>query len=290
MLRQIGSLIALGGVLLAGREPQQSILHTRREASSDLEVTGQLRGVPAGESRFVSRESLLGLPQVEASIPQSEELSDKAGVELAAQGIYLDDLVKILGGEGDAAAGICKDGYTSTFPVDYIKAHRPILVLTIEGMTPHEWATKNSRFDASPYLVGYHDFVPAFRVLSHADQPAQPDGMTKMVFGTDQQLYDGIVPIHVAAPNDTLISDGYTIARQNCYRCHNAGANGGTKAGVSWAHIGGVAKKKPAYFAAWVRHPQAVKPNAKMPPNLDYDGATLAALQHYFATFAVEGE
>lgn len=291
MLRRMGLLIALGcSGLAAGRDADRTALHVGRQAATDLEVSGKVRGIPAGESRFISREYLLGLPQIGATVRHSELASTPLDPGLSIQGVYLEELAKSLGTEGEAVAAICSDGYTSTLPASYIREHRPILVLTIEGLTLHDWAAKKGAFDASPYFVGYQHFTASFKVRSHADQPAEPDGMVKIVFDTEERLYAGIAPKRRAGAHDPAQMDGYRIARQNCYRCHNSGANGGTKAGVEWRKMGLIAKKKPKYFEAWVRNPQSIKPTSKMPPNMDYDKATLTALERYFATFAEEGE
>ena len=34
--------------------------------------------------------------------------------------------------------------------------------------------------------------------------------------------------------NDTAVQAGFKIAQQNCFRCHNAGDEGGRKSGVTW--------------------------------------------------------
>ncbi len=292
MSRQIGLLIAIycGVIAAASGQSAPLPLHEGREAATDLEVSGTVRGVPPGESRFVSREFLMGLPQVAARVRQRDLGVSGREPSIAVKGIYLDVLAKELGAQGGAVAAICGDGYTSTFPGEYIRIHRPIVVLSVEETTPHDWAVQQHRFDPGPYFVTYDNFVPAFQVLKHSDRPAEPNGIIKVVFDTEEHLYGGITPRKVAGRSRSATMDGYRIAQQNCYRCHNSGEYGGTKAGVSWGKIGRIAKGRPDYFANWVRNPQAIKPKSPMPPNKDYDRATLSALQRYFATFAEEGE
>ena len=293
MFRTIGVLLTLGfaGLLAAGRANARPELHAKRLASSDLEVSGTVRGVPPGESRFVSREFLAGLPQVEVTIQEIEELRQVPQTGLRVKGIYVDVLAQLLGADmAIAAAAVCSDGYTSTLSMEYIKKHRPLFVLAIEGMTPHDWAVKNNRFDAGPYFIGYESFVPSFKVLGHAERPQEPDGVTKMVFDTEDHLIGRIAPKRVPGSKNAAETDGYAIARQNCYRCHNSGAYGGIKAGVSWSEIASIAKNRPKYFAAWVHDPQSIRPRSSMPPNKDYDEVTLAALQRYYAALAVEAQ
>lgn len=284
--------LGCGGLLIAPQNAGRSPFHIERKADSDLEISGKVQGIRPGESRFVAREYLLGLPQVDSFIEHSEVLAGRSEPGIPVRGVYLDVLANSLGASSEASsvAAICADGYTSIFPEKYIQQHRPIFVLTIEGLTPHEWAVRHHSFDAGPYFVGYQHFVPSFQVLSHSDRPAEPDGMTKIVFESEEQLYAGIVPGGSAGVPQMELEKGYLIARQNCYRCHNAGTNGGTKASVSWKQIGAVAKKEPQRFKKWVSDPQSIDRKSKMPPNKDYDQPTLSVLQRYFASFAQEGE
>jgi hypothetical protein len=47
-----------------------------------------------------------------------------------------------------------------------------------------------------------------------------------------------------------------------------------------------MASKSPGAFAAYIRDPSVSNPNAHMPANPQYDGATIAALTAYFQTFS----
>lgn len=278
--------ILLCTVISMAQQSPRPIFHARREAASDLEVSGTLKGVPRGESRYVSREFLESLPRVSVKVDSVEDFP--AIADASVGGIYLNDLARKLGAAGDTLAigsaieAICTDGYVSSFPPRYTAAHRPIFILTIDGLSPKAWAAKNHGYDAGPYFIAYEHFVPSFRVLSHDDWAQEPTQVDKLLFTTEERLYAGIMP----KASEAQVSQGFQIARQNCYRCHNAGAYGGTKAGLSWSELGAIAKDRPKYFEDWVQDPQAVRRNAKMPPNKNYDTATLAVLQRYFATFA----
>jgi hypothetical protein len=72
--------------------------------------------------------------------------------------------------------------------------------------------------------------------------------------------------------------DGYRIAQQNCYRCHNMGAEGGHMASPL-ARAGAMAKGSPEFFAKYVRNPQALNPHSKMAASPGYDDQTIAALR-----------
>lgn len=292
MLRQTGLLIAIffSGFAAGAQQHSPGALHEHREAASDLEVTGLLRGVPRGESRFVSRAWIAGLPQSAVRMAQNDDFPGvpKAGVMVS--GVPLDELARRLGSERSVSAieAVCGDGYTATYSQEYIRQHRPLVVLTIAGLSLHRWAIEHRQYDAGPYFIGYGSFTPAFHVLSHKDQPLEPTGILELRFGTEEQVFADIAPIGTDGPTATTIEQGYRIARQNCLRCHNAGEHGGTKAAKSWSDLGIIAKNRPEHFDAWVKDPQSIDARAEMPANPTYDKATLTALQRYFAAFAVE--
>jgi hypothetical protein len=307
MLRQLGLLIALGGsgLLAAGWQSvsgsaprfveERPALRRVRTAADDLEVTGAVPGAPSGESRYVTREYLLSLPQVSVHIERNEDFPalTKAGVMVG--GVYLDVLAEHLGrplNEHSAVEAICTDGYAAAFPVGYIWIHRPVLVLTIDGLSPHAWSVKNHGYDAGPYFVAYERFKPQFKVLSHEDRPLEPDEVSKLLFTTKEILYAGIEPKeHGSTPTaaEPPIVSGYRIARQNCFRCHNTGEFGGSQSGMSWKKLAKIAHNKPEHFETWIYDPRTIDPTAKMPANRNYDKATLDALTKYFASLAEEG-
>ena len=171
-------------------------LHARREAVSDLEVTGLLKGLPAGRSRFVSQAYIEGLPHVAVTMKHNADFPDAPPQGIPVRGIYLDVLAKALGVSRDRLAieAICDDGYAATYPPEYMRHHRPIFVTTMEDLSLHDWAIKHNAYDAAPYLIGFEDFKPAFQVLSHEDRPAEPSGILKLGFFPETRMYEGIIP------------------------------------------------------------------------------------------------
>ena len=85
--------------------------------------------------------------------------------------------------------------------------------------------------------------------------------------------------------NSREVQDGYRIAQQNCFRCHNSGDQGGTKAQRPWTVLATWATASPEYFAAYIHDPKSKNPKSKMEGFPNYDAATLAALTKYFQTF-----
>jgi cytochrome c2 len=241
--------------------------------SADLKIGGKV----------VSYQDLLRLPQVRFT---SDDSNFPAPVPLS--GVSLEELKRSFGADGDMVVAICKDGYRSNYPASYLAAHHPVLVLTVDGKPPAEWPKTERNEELGPYVIANPNFIPAFKVLSHSDEQAIPFQVVSLEFRNEQQVFGAIAPHGDFAPGSP-VADGYRIASQNCFRCHNMGAEGGQMAGVSWPRIGLDAKISPRFFAKYVRQPQSVDPNSKMAGSPEYDDETIAALRAYFTTFAPGG-
>src|SRR6201999_1415018 len=109
--------------------------------------------------------------------------------------------------------------------------------------------------------------------------------VVQLDFRSESQVMATIAPKGDFAA-DSPVQQGYRIAQQNCYRCHNMGAEGGQMASIPWPVIGAIAKSSPEFFAKYVRNPQTVNPKSHMAASPQYDDQTIAALQAYFSTFA----
>jgi hypothetical protein len=79
------------------------------------------------------------------------------------------------------------------------------------------------------------------------------------------------------------------IARQDCFRCHNMGADGGTLSGHSWLELAELASGDGERFRRIIHNPASITPGARMPAHNTYDDATLDALTVYFRTFKTSG-
>ncbi len=93
MLRWIVGLLA-GAALatLAAAEPA-SILRAERTSPGDLEVDGELTGLPAGSTRFVRYEDLLRLPQETYTVKDDTNFHGPTQIG----GVALDVLAKTFG-------------------------------------------------------------------------------------------------------------------------------------------------------------------------------------------------
>jgi mono/diheme cytochrome c family protein len=257
-----------------------------RTAESDLAVSGRISGVPAGATGYVRYADLSSLPLTSVTIEPDEDFK----VPVRVTGVPLEVLARALDVSpgSDLISATCTDDYQGHYPADYLAEHHPLLGLTVDRQRASEWAKRTGQYDPGPYFITHAHFVPAFKVLSHADWPQVPTNVARLDFGTAAETYGAIAPRGTYAENSPQ-EQGFTIARQNCFRCHNQGQYGGTKAGRTWMTLSTWAREQPSYFQDYVHDPKQFEPRAKMPGNPQYDKATLEALTAYFRTFTETG-
>lgn len=264
---------------------ERNILHENRISPGDLELGGELRGLPAGSTRYVRYEDLLRLPQETYSV--SDDTNFPGKWELS--GVSLDTVARLFGMAEDANSmivAICYDNYRTNYDRHYVAAHHPVLVLRINGQLRDHWPKSKTGGSLGPYLISHPFFKPAFKVLSQEDEPQIPYGVTRLELRRESVVFASIRP-----PGDwsskSPVGQGYAIARQDCFRCHNMGAEGGTMAGRSWLQLATEARTNDVRFRQTIRNPTSVMPGAKGPAHPGYDDATMDALTAYFKIFAV---
>jgi mono/diheme cytochrome c family protein len=271
---------------LASGTPELALRPTRT-SPLDLELAGDLAGMPAGETRYLTREDLLSLPQVTFNV--SDDPNFKGSAQIS--GVLLEELIAHLSvnPHSEMVIAICSDLYRSNYPRWYRLAHRPLLVLLINGQPPSSWPkdAEGHGAEMGPFLISQPEFSPHFHVLSYADEPQIPWGVIRLEFRDEQKVLATIAPRGPDAGSASLL-DGFRIAQQNCFRCHNQGGEGGQKAGRSWQVLSTWATASPEYFAAYVHDPKSKNPHSQMPGFPNYDQATLFALISYFRTFAIQ--
>ena len=256
---------------------------TSRHAPSDLEIGGSLQGVPQGETRFVSYTSLLSLPQETYTVTDDTNF----GRTMQISGVSLANLPGWLGAQASATMviALCDDKYAAHYPASYVAAHHPLLVLKVNGLAPDHWPLGVDRLPMGPYMVSHPSFRPSFRILSHDDEVQVPWGVVRLDLLNEQAVYAPIEPPAAAAANP-VVQQGYTIARQNCFRCHSRSGEGGQKSTLLWHDLAHEAITNPTLFNAYVRKPKQFNPQSQMAASPQYDDATLAALRRYFSSFA----
>ncbi len=255
-------------------------LHTERSSPGDLEIGGELAGIPFGSTRFLRYDELLQFPQQTITVTD-----DNFHTPTEISGIALSDLAKVLGEHANMIVAICYDSYRSNYSPEYLEAHGPILVLRINGQTREHWPTAPNGDQLTPYVIAHPHFIPRFKVLAHNDEEQIPYGVTRLEFRNGDHIYAPILPAKKWR-SDEQVWNGYLIAREDCFRCHNSGGEGGTMGGRSWQLLGQDAVKNPQRFRTIIHSPETLRPGARMPAEAAYDAATLDALVAYFRTFA----
>ncbi len=262
----------------------RTTLREARVSSSDLEVGGDSAGLAPGTTRYITRDDLLALPQVDYTVTDDPNF---AGTTVIS-GVLLEELIRRLSAspKSDLVAAICDDQYRAHYTQAYIAAHHPLLVLKINGLPPERWPkdAEGHGYDMGPFLISHPKFTPTFKILAHADEAQIPRGVVRIEFRNQKSVLGAIAPRGPRA-NEPLVQAGYRIAQQNCFRCHNMGREGGLKAGHPWRVLSAWASTSPEYFGGYVRDPKKKNPHAQMPGNPSYDDATIRALTAYFQTF-----
>ena len=299
---RIRSLIAAGCLLTGGLSlgyakqmdatatpaPRSALaikLRPARASSTDLEIGGELAGLPPGATRYITRTDLLALPQATYTVSDDSNFTGPTKIS----GVSLEDLAQSLSAapQADLVVAICDDKYRANYPREYLAAHHPLLVLTVNGQPPSGWPkdSEGHGYDMGPYMISHPEFKPSFKIFSHEDEPQIPWGVVRIEFRNESAVFGAIAPRGSQA-TEPQVNAGYRIAQQNCFRCHNMGREGGQKSGIPWLAISTRARNSPEYFTAYVRDPKSRNPHAEMPGNSGYDDATIGALIAYFRTFS----
>ena len=196
-----------------------------RTRADDLELTGLVPNLPPGRSAFVSYAQLAGLPQTTVRVDNDPNFPHPVRVT----GVLLETLTRALRlpPGADLVDALCTDRYRAHYPGSYMAEHHPLLGLKIEGVSAAAWARRTGEYDPSPYFITYAHFVPSFRVLTHDDEAQVPSNIIRLNVTTIRATFDRLRP----DPDSAEAEEGFTIAKQNCLRCHFLGASGGTKSG-----------------------------------------------------------
>jgi len=259
-----------------------SLMLKTRSSPGDLEVGGELAGLPEGATRYIRYEDLLTLPQESYTV--SDDTNFKGATEIS--GIPLTELAKLFGqsARSDLIVAICYDKYRSNYPSNYLAAHHPVLVLKINGKLRSEWPVSEYGGSMGPYVISHPTFKPSFSVLSHKDEAQIPFGVTRLEFRSQAIVFGTIEP-KGKWDEHSPVWQGYQIASQDCFRCHGMHGEGGELASRSWLILSAWATTDESNFKQYIRKPQAIQSCAKMPAHPGYDDETLAALAAYFKTF-----
>ena len=265
----------------AATRPADAIWHATRTSPLDLELAGDLVGLSAGAKRYVSRQDLMALPQVSFAVTGDLNFDGSTAV----RGVELKLLARTFAAEGEKTllVATCVDLFRAHYPQAYVQAHRPLLVLEINGQGPAAWPKSKEGLPMGPYVISHPHFTPSFKTLSQEDEAQIPWGVLRLEFQNEKKFLDSIAPVGPTS-GEPAVQAGYRIARQICSHCHSASAER-QKGMLTWAAIGKIASSSPREFAAYIRNPRSKAQYAEMPAYPNYDDATLQALTSYFRTF-----
>jgi mono/diheme cytochrome c family protein len=277
-------VLTLISIVIANAQSSKA-MHEKRQLPSDIEVGGALAGLPPDSTRYLTRDELLAMPQMNFTVTDDANFTGRTKI----RGVKLEELARRIAATSasDMVVAICNDGYRANYPQAYLLAHHPVLVLQVNDEPPSGWPKDSHEHtsDMGPYMISHPKFKPSYQILSHSDEAQIPWGVLRIEFRDEKTVFGAIAP-RGAHAQDREVQDGFHIAQQNCFRCHNAGTEGGQKSGRSWESLSDFAAASPKDFAAYIRAPLTNNPRAQMPGNPQYDDATLAALTAYFLTFS----
>jgi hypothetical protein len=286
-MHRVFLLLLAAAAVASAPAARQDILHRERSSVGDLELGGELKGLPPGTIRYVRYEDLLRLPQEAYTVSDDTNFPKKTEIS----GVSLATVARLFGqaaSDDSMIVAICYDKYRTNYPRDYVKEHHPLLVLRINGQLRDHWPPSEHGGPMGPYMISHPFFKPAFKVLSAEDEPQIPFGVVRIELRRESRVFGAIRPPG-EWPLTSPVGQGYTIAREDCFRCHNMGSEGGTLAGSSWIELSKAAQQDDKRFWQVIRNPASVRPGAKGPAHSNYDDATLSALTAYFKTFSVAG-
>jgi mono/diheme cytochrome c family protein len=270
----VGALLV--GLAAHAATPARIALEMQRSSPQDLEISGDVPGIPAGASRFLRYSDLSALPQVSFNVKDDSNFDGPVSLS----GVPLDALLKVLGltGSRQLIAALSSDGYEGHYTAEYRAQHHPFLVLKMGGKDPSQWARGADGEVFAPYFISHPSFTPASHVLAHVEQPQVPIGVVKLRF-YDEDV--ALAPLKAGAATGPA-AQGYRIAVQSCLRCHRAGDIGGSKSPFGWPQMALIAQGNASAFGKYIVQPNRVNPEATMPANPKYDAATVAAITAYF--------
>lgn len=278
-LAALGLLLGAAAVLsIHAAGPQRLPLQTQRSSPQDLEITGDLPGLANGQSRFVRYADLAALPQINYTVKDDPDFDSP--VQLS--GVSLDTLLAALNfpaGKKQLLAAIGADGYEGHYTTEHRAQHRPFLVLKMDGKESAQWSHGPNGEIFAPYFVAYPQFKPLFHIMAQPDVAQLPTGVDKIVLYDETAALASLRPPAKAPASAQL---AYRIIAVNCLRCHSTGRIGGTKSPFGWPQMALIAEGNPSAFGKYLVQPNRVNPEATMPPNPEFDAATVAAITAYF--------
>lgn len=251
-------------------------LHLVKDSPQDLAISGKIKGLPPGETRYIRWSQLRALPSREL-VMTDQVMQGKHTLVI----VMLDDVLRAIpvAAEADALIATCNDGYASIYSSEFVAQYKPFFVLEINGRKPDQWPPEGMTFNPGPYVISIADEVaPGSGQLLDAGHK-RPWGVDALEIIAYNERF---APIYTGALKTpaSLAHEGRNIWINSCFSCHQVIPSnlGGIKAGRPIQVVAAQAAFNPDYFKKYVREPQKVNPSAKMEPHPHYTDAQLDAL------------
>ena len=251
-------------------------LHTEPSSRFDLEVTGRLTGVPAGQSRYIRWADLRALPTKTLTlsgefVPGAQQVTALFVRDFWAQ------LPKTDG--ADTLLAACTDGYASIYREELFAGLQPFFVLEINGRGPESWPPEGLIFNPGPYVITISAaLAPAVGTLLDANHK-RPWGVTKVEVAN---FAERTQPVYTGRWGTLSVRarEGREIWINSCASCHNGPGDtfGGTKGDRPFDLLALHARDRPDFLKLYVRAPKSVRPDSKMDAHPHYTDAHLEAL------------
>ncbi len=270
-------LLVAAVILLLTALPGRALeLHKERGSKFDLELTGRLVGVPAGQSRYVTWADLRALPVTKLKV-DGEFVPGEQEVTV----VFLEDLWKQLPRDNgaDVLLATCSDGYASVFRADFITSHRPFVVLEINGQGPENWPPPGLKFNPGPYVMSVSP-VAAPAVAQMLDAPhKKPWGVTVVEVANYAEKFAGAYTGPWSSLSPRAVQ-GREIWVNSCTCCHEGPGKmfAGTKCAQPFPVVQAIAGYNADFFKKYVHNPQAMMDGALMEAHPHYTDPEIAQL------------
>ena len=273
--RSVAWVLIVGGAW----QPLSALtLRLERAEPHDLEISGGLAGVPAGESRFASWAALRTLS------PRRVVLDGE--FVPGPQEVTIIDLARLwqalpVEPRRDTLLAWCTDGFLAVYRRDEVEALRPFVVLEINGRGPGQWPPEGLAFNPGPYAIGVdRTLAPAVADLL-SETSKKPWGVARVEFVRYAEAFAPLLALNLSEP----ARQGREVWLQRCVSCHEGppGTVGGTKAARRFALLSAQAAGAPDFFLRYVKNPRSINPAATMEANESLDVGLIEAVRRFLA-------
>jgi hypothetical protein len=183
--------------------------------------------------------------------------------------------------EMDHALAYCYDGYVSYYTPEFVAEYEPFIVLEIEGNEKGDLQLEGAP-DLGPFYITFEK--PLVQGAAEMPDPdnKRPFGVYKIELGTRDvlvgDLYKG--PMARLTP---IEAQGRELWLNNCMSCHSwdTDETGGNLSNRTAKLLSIHARFNKKYFHDFIRNPEAMIPNTKMPKHPHYTNAQIESIRSF---------